>query len=130
MIDDIAQVEDLMGKIEAQLPIPANPTQAQAVSQAGGLINCLRQRSKNRAVRSAAGEADSWAARVFERHGRNGSRRYFGCGSAALGLSGLAVSSRSVFNRNCPHAASMSCPFSRRSVAGIFNRSSAVRNAS
>ena len=28
MIDDPAQVEDLMGKIEAQLPIPANPTSA------------------------------------------------------------------------------------------------------
>ena len=28
MIDDIAQVEDLIGKIEAQLPIPATPTSA------------------------------------------------------------------------------------------------------
>jgi hypothetical protein len=28
MIDDSAQVTDLMGKIEVQLPIPANPTSA------------------------------------------------------------------------------------------------------
>jgi hypothetical protein len=28
MIDDFAQVTDLMGKIEAQLPIPATPTSA------------------------------------------------------------------------------------------------------
>src|SRR5712691_4513068 len=31
----------------------------------------------------------------------------------------LSCSSRLVCNRNCPQAASMSCPFSRRSVAGI-----------
>src|SRR5665213_11084 len=40
------------------------------------------------------------------------------------------ASSRSVFNRNCPHAASMSWPFSRRSVAVTFCFSSAARNPS
>ena len=42
----------------------------------------------------------------------------------------LFRSSRSVFSRNWPHAASMSWPFSRRNVAGTCQRSSAARNAS
>ena len=40
------------------------------------------------------------------------------------------ASSRSVFSRNCPHAASMSPPFSRRSVAVTFCFSSAARKPS
>jgi hypothetical protein len=41
-----------------------------------------------------------------------------------------AAHSRSVFNRNWPHAASMSWPFSRRNVAVTFCFSNAARKAS
>src|SRR5208282_3218532 len=42
----------------------------------------------------------------------------------------LLFNSRSVFSRNWPQAASMSWPFSRRSVAVTFCFSSAAKNAS
>lgn len=42
----------------------------------------------------------------------------------------LDANSRSVFNLSCPHAASMSCPFSRRSVALTFCFSKVARKAS
>ncbi len=41
----------------------------------------------------------------------------------------IAWSSRSVFRRSCPHAASISCPFSRRNVAVTFSLSTALRKA-